>query len=57
MELEKYKTQKKELGRNMGLRMMLGAFKAVGQIISFMGPYGAAACSTINRGKYCISFD
>lgn len=51
-EVEKYQKQKKDLERNLGLRMMLGSFKAIGQVVGFMGPYGAAAGSAINLGKF-----
>lgn len=55
-EIEKYKQQKKELQRNIGLRAMLGSFKAIGQVIGFLGPYGAAAGSAINLGNFKIKF-
>lgn len=55
-EIEKYKQQKKELQRNIGLRAMLGSFKAIGQIVGFLGPFGAAAGSAITLGNLLIKY-
>lgn len=49
-ELSKLEKDKKQLQKNLQLRMLVGVLKGVGQCVSFMGPIGKGAGAAIDTG-------